>query len=87
MYVPPQFSIEQDAAWEIVKEAGAGLLIAGGPEGMESVFVPVVISEDRTRLTSHVAKANKWWRVLNDGDEVLAAVSYTHLTLPTNREV
>ena len=72
MYVPPQFSIEQDAAWEIVKEAGAGLLIVGGPEGMESVFVPVVVSEDRTKLTSHVAKANKWWRVLNDGDEVLA---------------
>jgi len=72
MYVPPQFSVEQDAAWDIVKEAGAGLLVMSGPGGMESVFVPVVVSEDRSKLTSHVAKANKWWRALNDGDEVLA---------------
>jgi GNAT superfamily N-acetyltransferase len=72
MYIPPQFRVEQDAAWDIVKEAGAGLLVVSGLEGMESVFVPVVVSEDRSKLTSHVAKANKWWRTLNDGDEVLA---------------
>ena len=72
MYVPPKFSVEQEAAWKIVKEAGAGLLVASSPEGMESVFVPVVVSEDRTKMTSHLAKANKWWRALKDGDEVLA---------------
>ena len=44
MYVPPKFSVEQEAAWKIVKEAGAGLLVACSPEGMESVFVPVVVS-------------------------------------------
>ena len=72
MYIPPKFSVEQEAAWDIVKDAGAGLLVVSGPEGMESVFVPVVVSADRTKLTSHVAKANKWWRALNNGDEVLA---------------
>ena len=72
MYVPPKFSVEQEAAWKIVKEAGAGLLVASSPEGMESIFVPVVVSEDRTKMTSHLAKANKWWRALKDGDEVLA---------------
>ena len=72
MYVPPKFSVEQEAAWKIVKEAGAGLLVASSPEGMDSVFVPVVVSEDRTKMTSHLAKANKWWRALKDGDEVLA---------------
>ena len=72
MYVPPKFSVEQEAAWDIIKDAGAGLLVVSGPEGMESVFVPVVVNTDRTRLTSHVAKANKWWRALNNGDEVLA---------------
>jgi transcriptional regulator len=72
MYVPPKFSVEQEAAWTIVKEAGAGLLVAKGPGGMQSVFVPVVVNEDRTMLTSHVAKANNWWKALRDGDEVLA---------------
>jgi len=72
MYIPPMFSMEQEAAWDIVKDAGAGLLVASSPEGMQSVFVPVVVSEDRTKLTSHVAKANNWWRTLSDGDDVLA---------------
>ena len=72
MYVPVKFSIEQEAAWGIVKEAGAGLLIVNSPEGLESVFVPVLVSDDRKTLTSHLAKANKWWRSVNEGDEVLA---------------
>lgn len=37
-----------------------------------SVFVPVVVSDDRRTLTSHLAKANPWWREVKAGDEVLA---------------
>jgi transcriptional regulator len=50
---------------------GAGTLVANTPEGLQSVFVPVVVSDDRATVLTHVAKANPWWRSLRDGDEVL----------------
>jgi transcriptional regulator len=71
VYVPPKHAVNEEAAWEIVREAGAGMLVVATSDGLQSVFVPVVVSEDRTKILSHVARANSWWRSLNDGDEVL----------------
>ena len=47
------------------------MLVAETPEGLQSVFVPVVVSENHTTILTHVARANSWWRSLADGDEVL----------------
>jgi transcriptional regulator len=71
VYVPPKHAVDDAAAWQIVREAGAGMLVVAKADGLQSVYVPVVVSEDRTKLLTHVAKANPWWRSLNDGDEVL----------------
>jgi transcriptional regulator len=71
VYVPPKHAIDEEAAWAIIREAGAGMLVVAKSAGLQSVFVPVVVSEDRTKILTHVAKANSWWRSLNDGDEVL----------------
>ena len=72
MYVPPKHAVDDDGAWEIVEDAGAGNLVIASPKGLMSVFVPVVVSDDRRTLTSHLAKANRWWREVKTGDEVLA---------------
>jgi transcriptional regulator len=71
MYVPPKHAVEEEAAWTIVREAGAGMLVVETPDGLQSVFVPVVVSDDRRSILTHVAKANPWWRSLKDGDQVL----------------
>jgi transcriptional regulator len=71
MYVPPKHAIDEAAAWRVVREAGAGMLVVQTPEGLQSVFVPVVVSDDHTKILSHLARANSWWRSLKDGDEVL----------------
>jgi transcriptional regulator len=71
VYVPPKHAIDEEAAWAIVREAGAGMLVAAAPDGLQSVFVPVIVTEDRTRILAHVARANSWWRALRDGDEVM----------------
>ena len=42
------------------------------PSGIASVYVPVVVSDDRQIMTSHLAKANPWWKSVDDGMEVLA---------------
>jgi transcriptional regulator len=72
VYVPPKHAVDEEAAWKIVREAGAGMLVIQTPDGLQSVFVPVVVSEDETRILTHVARANTWWRSLKNGDEVLA---------------
>jgi transcriptional regulator len=71
MYVPPKHAIDDAAAWRIVREAGAGMLVVATPDGLQSVFVPVVVNDDHTKILSHLARANSWWRSLKDGDEVL----------------
>jgi transcriptional regulator len=72
VYVPPKHAVDDGAAWNIVHEAGAGMLVTETSVGLQSVFVPVVVSDDRTKILTHVARANSWWRGLTDGDEVLA---------------
>jgi len=63
--------MDEDAAWAVVREAGAGMLVVAAAGGLQSVFVPVIVSDDRTKVLSHVARANPWWRVVADDDEVL----------------
>ncbi len=72
MYVPVKFATALDAAWRVVTDAGAANLVVATPEGLRSVFVPFVVGADRTTLTSHVARANPWWRGLDGDLEVLA---------------
>jgi transcriptional regulator len=72
VYVPPKHAVDDDAAWMIVRDAGAGALVIATPQGLASVFVPVIVSNDRRTLTSHLAKANPWWKTVKTGDEVLA---------------
>jgi transcriptional regulator len=72
MYIPPKFHLDEDLAWQVVSEAGAGVLVLAAPTGLASVFVPVVVSEDRRTITAHIAKANPWWKAVKPGSEVLA---------------
>jgi transcriptional regulator len=72
VYVPPKFFVDDQEAWRIVDDAGAGMLVIQTPEGLASVFVPVIVSEDRKTLLSHLARANPWWKSVSEGTEVLA---------------
>ena len=72
MYVPSKFLLDELAAWEVVREAGAGMLVVATDEGLASVFVPVVVKSDYSSLTTHVARANPWWKNVTDDSDVLA---------------
>jgi transcriptional regulator len=72
VYVPPKFAVDDDAAWGIVEDAGAGMLVIQSPQGLASVYVPILVGDDRHVLATHVARANSWWRAVGEGAEVLA---------------
>ena len=85
VYVPPKFALTEDDAWRIVVDAGAGMLVLVTPSGLQSVFVPVVVSEDRASLTSHLARANSWWKSVESGTDVLALfLAASAYVSPTN---
>jgi transcriptional regulator len=71
VYIPPKHAVDEDSAWQIVKDAGAGMLVVPSANGLQSVFVPVVVSEDRRTIWSHLARANSWWKSVERGTEVL----------------
>ena len=58
--MPPKFAVDDISAWRIVNDAGAGMLVIATEDELESVFVPVIVSEDRATMWSHLAKANPW---------------------------
>jgi transcriptional regulator len=72
VYVPPLFGVDDDEAWRIVNDAGAGFLVIQSESGLASVYVPVIVSDDRRTIRTHVAKANPWWKSVEDGADVLA---------------
>lgn len=72
MYVPPKFAVDEEEAWKIVDDAGAAMLVIQSPEGLASVYVPILVSQDRRTLETHVARANPWWKAVGEGGEVLA---------------
>jgi len=85
MYTPPAFAVDENDAWGVVAEAGAGMFIRQSESGLVSVFAPVTLSDDRRVLRTHIAKANAWWKGIDVDTEVLiiflAASAYVS---PTN---
>ncbi len=73
MYTLPSFKLDDDDAWSMVNEAGAGFYVRPSTSGLLSVFAPIVVGDDRRTISTHVARANDWWRDA-DGDEVLVLV-------------
>jgi transcriptional regulator len=71
VYVPPKHALDEAAAWRVVREAGAGMFVVSTATGLQSVYVPVIVSDDHSTVLTHVARANPWWRGLHDGDDVL----------------
>jgi transcriptional regulator len=72
MYVPPSFAVDENDAWRVVNDAGAGMLVIQSESGLASVYVPVIVSEDRRTIRTHVARANPWWKSVGEGADVLA---------------
>ncbi len=73
MYTLPTFKLGDDDAWRVVTDAGAGFFVRSSPTGLTSVFAPIVVEDDGRSLTTHVARANDWWRGA-DGTDVLVLV-------------
>jgi transcriptional regulator len=63
MYTPPHFiEAEPTILRDAVRQIRAGELITYGSDGLEASFLPLLISDDATFVSGHLAKANGQWR-------------------------
>jgi transcriptional regulator len=94
MYVPKQFR-NDDASTinDFIRQHGFGILVSQSDHRMVATHIPLELSEDETKLTGHISKANPQWKNFNNSAEVMiifpgphAYVSsswYDHENVPT----
>ena len=63
MYAPRHFSESNpEILRDAVRRIGAGDFITMGAHGIEATFIPLVISDDASSITGHLAKGNPQWK-------------------------
>jgi len=94
MYVPKHFR-NNDASTinDFIRHHGFGILVSQSDSRMVATHIPLELSEDETKLTGHIARANPQWKNFDNNSEVMiifpgphAYVSsswYDHENVPT----
>ncbi len=82
MYTPSSFSVNDPSLGiELINRYNFGMFISNGADSPLATHLPFMIETEETKpvkLITHMAKANKHWRKLNDGDEVLCIFNGPH---------
>jgi transcriptional regulator len=79
MYNPSAFQENDHTVLrDAVRNLGAGELITFGSAGLEASIVPVLIDDDVSRLTAHLARANRQWRRADPDVPVLVTFRGPH---------
>ncbi len=82
MYSPSSF-LEKDPALtlDLIRRNNFGLFITNGEKSPHITHLPFMVEEkdgQAYKLITHMARANKHWRKLKDGDEVLCVFNGPH---------
>jgi transcriptional regulator len=94
MYVPKQFrNNDASTITDFIRHHGFGILVSQADSRMVATHIPLELSEDETKLTGHIARANPQWKNFDNNAEVMiifpgphAYVSsswYDHENVPT----
>jgi transcriptional regulator len=79
MYVPKKFENKDvDQVKEFISENGFGILISQSPKKINATHVPLLLSNDGSKLHGHLSKANPQAKTFQDGEEVLAIFNGPH---------
>jgi transcriptional regulator len=79
MYTPKIYQINDHAfVQDFIRKNGFGILISQAEEKIWATHIPIMLSEDGSKLSGHISKANKQWKGFESGGEVLAIFSGPH---------
>ncbi|TSB47684.1 FMN-binding negative transcriptional regulator [Alkalicoccobacillus porphyridii] len=92
MYIPKPFQLtDEQILYQVIQEHGFAILISDDQTAPTATHLPLMISEDRTYLHGHFARANPQWKGL-ENKKVLAIFQGPHCYISpswyeTNRAV
>ena len=79
MYTPRIYKQEdQQEINRFIRENGFGILISQGEERIQGTHIPMVLSEDGTKLYTHISRANPQWKNIEANKEVLVIFTGPH---------
>jgi transcriptional regulator len=76
----PKIYQKNDPAFiqDFIRKNGFGILISQAEGKIWATHIPIMLSEDGSKLSGHISKANKQWKDFESGSEVLAIFSGPH---------
>ncbi|GHM98773.1 protease synthase and sporulation protein PAI 2 [Cytophagales bacterium WSM2-2] len=78
MYIPKDFRNTDEAiAKDFIRQHSFGILVSQVEGKLWATHTPMLLTENDTKLSGHIAKGNKQWKEFN-GTEVLAIFSGAH---------
>ncbi len=79
MYTPKQFQNNDGSSIKaFIRHHGFGILISNADQKILATHIPMEFSDDETKLTGHIARANPQWKKFKEDSEVLAIFSGPH---------
>ena len=79
MYVIPYSrNTNESEIFEFIHQNGFGILVSQVDNKPWATHIPMILSEDGKKLTSHISRANKQWKHWNENPEVLAIFQGAH---------
>jgi transcriptional regulator len=79
MYVPRHFKNDNtEEVKDFIEQNGFGILVSQNDGRLWGTHIPLLFSEDRTKLYGHVSKANPQWKNFVSGHEVMVIFSGPH---------
>jgi len=79
MFTPKLYqNNDPDFSKDFIGRNGFGILVTQNEGKMWATHIPMILSEDGTRLSGHISKANKQWKDFESTGEVLAIFNGPH---------
>jgi transcriptional regulator len=79
MYTPKYYKNDDpESIRGFIRENGFGILISQTSGQLFATHIPLLLSDEGTRLTGHVARGNQQWKSFANAGEVLAIFSGPH---------
>lgn len=79
MYTPRLYKQEDPQEInEFIRDNGFAILVSQGEERLLATHIPMTLSEDGSKLYTHISKANPQWKSLDASKEVLAIFAGPH---------
>lgn len=83
MYNPPHFRVDDiSRIVELIRSQNFALIISSGTEGLNASSVPVMVNDGCTAITGHIARANPFWKNLDDREVLVVFQGPNHYISP-----